>query len=62
MARDLCMPTSGNMTLCMLTVQIHLSIAGPNAYWVLWATGHNKVTTPGGCPAFDSSLHAHVLT
>ena len=26
-----------------VVLQIHLSIAGPNAYWVMWATGENKV-------------------
>lgn len=44
-----------------LLMQIHLSLAGPNSYWVMWATGQSKVSL-GSAPSLSiTSTHQTLL-
>ncbi len=45
----------------VLVMQIHLSLAGPNSYWVMWATGQSKVIL-GSAPSLSiTSTHQTLL-
>jgi hypothetical protein len=48
------------LTVKFMHVQIHLSLAGANSYWVMWATGQGKVSLCSADISLTIVLSAHL--